>query len=81
MIQYNFVLMHELVSDSETRLQIGHTIIALTSLLLFLNLLVICVASLRPPIRKCRLRRIRKKNERKLLRSLHRRQVKQERIL
>ena len=53
MIQYNFVLIHELVSDHEVRNQVGNVIIGLTLFLLALNLLVIVVVTLRPAIRKC----------------------------
>ena len=48
LIQYNFVLLHELVSDWETREQLGNLIIFLTTLMLVGNLIVIIVESIRP---------------------------------
>ena len=77
LIQYNFVLLHELISNEAARVIIGNIIIALTSLLLAVNLAVIIVASVRPCFRKYYLRYLKRsaikrhkqlKKEKKLVR-------------
>ena len=60
LIQYNFVLLHNLVWEEQTRNVCGNVIVALTSLLLLLNLVVIVVVSIKGLCRKLYLRRIKK---------------------
>lgn len=59
-IQYNFVLLHNLVWEQEAREQIGNSIIGMTSLLIGINLLVILVVSYRGFCRKLYLRKLRR---------------------
>ena len=61
LIQYCFVLLYELVSDNYARDVLGNVIIVLTSLLLFINLLVVIICSVKPCLRKCHLNRLKKK--------------------
>ena len=65
LIQYNFVLIHELISDNEVRYQVGNMIIGLTSILLAINLFVIIAVSFRPSVRKCYLTCVKNKKIRK----------------
>ena len=48
LIQYQFILLHNLVEQDAARKAIGSVIIYLTSFLLVVNLIIIIVASLRP---------------------------------
>ena len=61
LIQYQFLLLHNLVWQVDVREGIGVAIIALISLLLFLNLTVVIVASLQPLCRKLYLQGLRRK--------------------
>ena len=70
-IQYGFVLLHELVQRSDIRIQIGNLIIVLTSLLLAINLVVSIVTSLRPFLRRKYLERIKKRNIKEYKANLH----------
>lgn len=66
LIQYQFVLLLNLVWDTQMRLHIGTAIIVLTSCLLALNFLIIIYSSLGPLCRKCYLKCLRKKRIAKL---------------
>ena len=61
LIQYQLVLLHNLVWDQEMRMHIGTTIIVLTCFLLALNFTVIIHASLKPYLRKCYLKCLRRR--------------------
>lgn len=60
LIQYNFVLLHNLVWEDNTRAFLGNVIVALASFLLFLNMVVIVVVSIKGLCRKLYLKRLRK---------------------
>ena len=59
-IQYNFVLLQNLVWDHDAREQIGYSIIAVTSLLISINVLVILIVSFRALCRKIYLNKFKK---------------------
>ena len=61
LIQYQFLMLHNLVWDETIREVIGDVIIYMTSSLLAMNLVIIVVVSLRRPIRMLRLKCIRRK--------------------
>ena len=61
LIQYNFVLLNNLVWEESIRDQIGNVLIGLTAFLLGTNKLVIIFVSIKAIIRKCFLRGLRNK--------------------
>ena len=65
LIQYGFLLLHNIVWDEKVREQIGNIVVGLTILLIACNMTVIIFASIRPLCRKCYLRNLRKKTLRK----------------
>ena len=60
LIQYNFVLLNNLVDAKDIRARSGNVIVALTSLLLLVNMGVIVVVSIKAVIWKCHLRKLKK---------------------
>lgn len=60
LIQYNFVLLQNLVWEPEVRENIGHVLIGLTGSLLILNMIVIVVVSIKALIWKLHLRKVKK---------------------
>ena len=65
LIQYCFVLLYELVRDEQAREMLGILIIALTSFLLFMNFMVIIVSSIRQFCRKCYLKGLKRRAEKR----------------
>ena len=61
LIQYTFVLLHNLVWEESVRDQIGNVLVGLTAFLLFINMLVIIVISIRALMRRCYLNGLRRK--------------------
>ena len=60
LIQYNFVLLNNLVSKKDIRERSGNVIVALTGSLLLINMAVIVVVSIKAVIWKCHLRKLKK---------------------
>ena len=54
------MLLHELVTDWETREKLGNLIIVITSFILIANLSFILVTSVKPFVRQQKLKKIRK---------------------
>ena len=65
-ISYHFVLLNGLINDFNLRILIGNVLIGYISALLLLNLIFISVVSLKPSIRKCKLKHKKKKKLEKL---------------
>lgn len=67
LIQYCFVLLHNLVFDVEARVQIGNWIVGMTAVLLCANMAVIVFVSIKAICRKCYLKKVKKANLKKHL--------------
>jgi len=61
LIQYNFVLLHGLVSDEDVRLTCGYVMVGLTGLLLVINMAVIVAVSYKAIAWKCHLKKLKKR--------------------
>ena len=61
LIQYNFVLLHGLVSDENVRLTCGYVMVGLTGLLLLINMAVIVAVSYKAIAWKCHLKKVKKR--------------------
>ena len=59
------MLLYELVRDEQAREMLGILIIALTSFLLFMNFMVIIVSSIRQFYRKCYLKGLKRRAEKR----------------